>query len=33
MIVALAAYGWHTALAGRPMFGAALLQDEPARHR
>jgi hypothetical protein len=32
MIVALAAYGWHTALAGRPMFGAALLQDEPARH-
>jgi hypothetical protein len=31
-VIALAAYGWHTALAGRPMFGAVLLRDEPARH-
>ena len=30
-VIALAAYGWHTALAGRPMFGAAFLKDEP-RH-
>jgi predicted Ser/Thr protein kinase len=28
-VIALAAYGWHTALAGRPMFGAAFLKDEP----
>jgi hypothetical protein len=31
-VIALAAYGWHTALAGRPMLGAVLLRDEPARH-
>jgi len=31
-VIALAAYGWHTALAGRPMFGAVFLRDEPARH-
>jgi hypothetical protein len=30
-VIALAAYGWHTALAGRPMLGAILLKDEPAR--
>jgi serine/threonine-protein kinase len=30
-VIALAAYGWHTALAGRPMLGALLLRDEPAR--
>jgi serine/threonine-protein kinase len=29
-VIALAAYGWHTALAGRPMLGAMLLKDEPA---
>jgi serine/threonine-protein kinase len=29
-VIALAAYGWHTALAGRPMLGALLLKDEPA---
>jgi serine/threonine-protein kinase len=29
-VTVLAAYGWHTALAGRPMFGA-LLPREPAR--
>ncbi len=32
-VIALAAYGWHTALAGRPMFGALFLRDEPARTR
>jgi len=26
-VIALAAYGWHTALAGRPMLGAMLLKD------
>ena len=26
-VIALAAYGWHTALAGRPMFGAAFFGD------
>jgi hypothetical protein len=31
-VIALAAYGWHTALAGRPMLGALFLRDEPARH-
>ena len=31
-VIALAAYGWHTALAGRPMLGALLPRDEPARH-
>jgi hypothetical protein len=31
-VIALAAYGWHTALAGRPMFGALLSRKEPARH-
>jgi len=31
-VLALAVYGWRTALAGRPMFGAFFLEDEPA-HR
>jgi hypothetical protein len=31
-VIALAAYGWHTALAGRPILGALFLRDEPARH-
>ncbi len=31
-VIALAAFGWHTALAGRPMFGAVFLRDEPHRH-
>jgi hypothetical protein len=31
-VIALASYGWHTALAGRPMLRAILLKDEPARH-
>ena len=31
-VIALAAYGWHTALAGRPMLGALLPRNEPARH-
>jgi hypothetical protein len=31
-VIALAAYGWHTALAGRPMFGAVFLKDEPVRN-
>ena len=30
-VIALAFYGWHTALAGRLMFGAGFLADEPAR--
>jgi len=30
-VIALAAYGWHTALAGRPMLGALLPRNEPAR--
>ena len=30
-VTVLAAYGWHTALAGRPMLGALLPRDEPAR--
>ncbi len=30
-VIALAAYGWHTALAGRPMLGALLPRHEPAR--
>lgn len=30
-VIALALYGWHTALAGSPMFGAGLLKDEPTR--
>jgi len=31
-VIALAAYGWHTALAGRPMFGGVLRGVEPAGH-
>jgi hypothetical protein len=31
-VIALAAYGWHTALAGRAMFGSFFLKDLPARH-
>jgi hypothetical protein len=31
-VIALAAYGWHTALAGRPMFGMLFPQAEPGRH-
>jgi eukaryotic-like serine/threonine-protein kinase len=30
-VIGLAFYGWHTALAGRLMFGAGFLADEPAR--
>ena len=30
-ILVLAAYGFHTALAGRPIFGAGFLKDEPAK--
>jgi len=30
-VTVLAAYGWHTSLAGRPMFGALLPRDESAR--
>jgi hypothetical protein len=30
-VIALALYGWHTALAGRPLFGAGFLEDEPTR--
>jgi heme/copper-type cytochrome/quinol oxidase subunit 4 len=30
-VIALAVYGWHTALAGRPMFGALFPRDESAR--
>jgi hypothetical protein len=26
-VVALAAYGFHTSLAGKPMFGSSLLED------
>jgi hypothetical protein len=31
-VIALAAYGWHTALAGRPMLGAVFPGDEHAHH-
>ena len=32
-VFTLAAFGWHTALAGRPMLGTAFfLRDEPVRH-
>jgi eukaryotic-like serine/threonine-protein kinase len=31
-VIALSAYGWHTALAGRPLLGALLPRNEPARH-
>jgi len=31
-VIALAVYGWHTALAGRPMFGGLLRGVEPAGH-
>jgi hypothetical protein len=31
-VIALAAYGWHTALAGRAMLGGLLRGVEPARH-
>ena len=30
-VIGLAAYGWHTALGGRPMFGAFFSRDEPTR--
>jgi len=30
-VMLLAAYGWHTALAGQPPFGALLPRDQPAR--
>jgi hypothetical protein len=30
-VIALAAYGWHTALAGRPMFGMLFPQPESGR--
>ena len=30
-VIGLAVYGWHTALAGRPMFGALFPRDESAR--
>ena len=29
-LLALAAYGFHTALAGRPLFGGGFLKDEPS---
>ncbi len=32
VVVALAAYGWHTALAGRPMFGSAFRPGGPRPH-
>jgi hypothetical protein len=32
-VIALAAYGWHTALAGRPMLGGLILRDVPGPHR
>jgi serine/threonine-protein kinase len=31
-VIALAAYGWNTALAGRPMFGSAFRADGPRLH-
>ena len=31
-VIALAAYGWNTALAGRPMFGSAFRADGPRPH-
>jgi hypothetical protein len=31
-VIALAIYGWHTALAGRPMFGTLFPGDAPVRH-
>ena len=31
-VIALAAFGWHTALAGRPMLGVLFPRDKPARH-
>ena len=31
-VIALAAYGWHTALAGRPMLGGFPVRHEPAHH-
>lgn len=30
-VLAVAAYGFRTALAGRPMLGPGFLKDEPAR--
>jgi serine/threonine-protein kinase len=30
-VISLALYGWHTALAGSPMFGTSFLKDEPVR--
>jgi hypothetical protein len=30
-VIVLAAYGFHTAMGGRPVFGAGFLPDEPAR--
>jgi hypothetical protein len=31
-VIAMAAYGWHTALAGRPLFGPLFSGDKPGRH-
>jgi hypothetical protein len=31
-VIALAAYGWYTALAGRPMFGALFPREQSVRH-
>src|SRR5207249_3719276 len=31
-VIALAAYGWHTSLAGRPMLGAVFSREESARN-
>ena len=31
-VIVLAAYGWYTALAGRPMFGALFPREQPVRH-
>jgi hypothetical protein len=31
-VIAVAAYGWHTALAGRPMLGGFPVRHEPAHH-
>jgi len=31
-VIALAAYGWYTALAGRPLFGALFPREQPVRH-
>ena len=31
-VIALASYGWHTSLAGRPMLGTVFSRDESARN-